>query len=292
MIQMTGNARRNTLILLGVVVLITALIAASLPALKLQPGMPLPRLEHGGVVASTNNLAQPVFYVSAAKFFEVFFILFLVGSLLAALVRGWRGTPWKTVAGFLLRLLIIFLVAGASVFLLLQLPVTAGESSPEFAPSPTPLTLPTSPLGTAPPQVLWLVGIGLGLAAVLVAVWIFRASAPKAQPLDLVGAEAEKAWQSLKTGRALKDVIIQCYRQMSQALEEERGLTRKDFMTTGEFEKLLQAAGLPPAPVHQLTRLFEAARYGNWQPKPGDEQAALDCMEAIVAYSRAAARPG
>ena len=106
--------------------------------------------------------------------------------------------------------------------------------------------------------------------------------------MDLVGLEAEKARQALKTGVHLKDVIIHCYIQMSLALKQEQGIERKDFMTTGEFEDLLENAGVPHEPIHQLTGLFDAVRYGNWQPNPVDEQKAIQCLEAIMLYSRAA----
>jgi hypothetical protein len=57
-------------------------------------------------------------------------------------------------------------------------------------------------------------------------------------------------------------------------------------MTTGEFENVLETAGIPHDPIHQLTRLFEAVRYGNWQPNLADEQTALQCLEAIMLSSR------
>jgi hypothetical protein len=106
--------------------------------------------------------------------------------------------------------------------------------------------------------------------------------------MDILELEAEKARQELKTGLGLKDVIIRCYRQMSLALAKEQGIEREDFMTTGEFENLLEATGVPHDPVHQLTQLFEAVRYGNWQSNPIDEQKAIRCLEAILLYSREA----
>ena len=72
---------------------------------------------------------------------------------------------------------------------------------------------------------------------------------------------------------------------MSLALEEGKKLERKEFMTTREFEALLEEEGVPYEPVHQLTRLFEAVRYGNWQPNPTDEQKAINCLEALVLFS-------
>jgi hypothetical protein len=86
-------------------------------------------------------------------------------------------------------------------------------------------------------------------------------------------------------GSDLKDVIIKCYQQMSLALESERGLEREVYMTTTEFEKLLETAGIPYEPIHQLTQLFEAVRYGNWQPNHVDEQEAIRCLKTIMSYS-------
>jgi hypothetical protein len=137
-----------------------------------------------------------------------------------------------------------------------------------------------------PAPLLWLVGIVLLISSILLAIWIFTPSRRETTTIGLVGLEAEKAWQSLMTGLDLKDVIIKCYRQMSLALEQEQGIEREDFMTTREFENLLEAAGIPHDPIHQLTQLFEAVRYGNWQPNPVDEQKAIQCFQAIMLSSR------
>jgi len=153
-------------------------------------------------------------------------------------------------------------------------------------PNATPLV--TSPLGQVPLLLLWFVGIGLLIISSLLGVWIFSLSSNRATPIDLVGLEAEKAWQALKDGMALKDVIVNCYRQMSLVLEKKQGIKRKESMTTREFERLLESAGIPHDPVHQLTQLFEAVRYGNRQPNPMDEQNAIHCLEAIMLYSREA----
>jgi len=135
------------------------------------------------------------------------------------------------------------------------------------------------------------VGIALLIGSILLGIWVFTPSRRKTT-IELVGFEAEKAWQALMTGLDLKDVIIKCYRQMSLAVEKEQGIERKDFMTTREFENLLEAAGIPHDPIHQLTQLFEAVRYGNWQPQLLDEQKAINCLEAIMFYSRETKKTG
>jgi hypothetical protein len=280
---MTGSTKRKTLILLGVVMLITMMIAASLPQLELQPGMPFPRLQDGQVVAAPTEEAQPV-SISVNTFVIVLIVLILAGAMLHSMFKLLRGADWKIVLDFLRSMLVISVIFSGLVFLLLIFP-RSNSYTPLEMPAPTSEPVVTSPLGSAPPFLLWLVGIGLVVISALVGAWIFTSSR-QAKPIDLVGLEAEKAWQALKTGLDLKDVIIKCYLQMSLALKQEQGIERKDFMTTGEFEKLLEATGIPHEPIHQLTRLFDAVRYGNWQPNTVDEQKAIQCLEAIMVYSR------
>ena len=155
-------------------------------------------------------------------------------------------------------------------------------------PPPTSTPLVTAPLGPVPTLLFWLVGIGLLVGSILLGIWIFTPPSRRETTIELVGVEAEKAWQALMSGLDLKDVIIKCYRQMSLTLEQEQGIERKDSMTTREFEYLLETAGIPHDPIHQLTQLFEAARYGNWLPNPVDEENAIHSLQAIMAYSREA----
>lgn len=264
--------------------IITAIIAASLPQLELQPGMPLPKVENDQVVAPTE--AEPVALISANKFTTMFFVILLAGSLLYVLSQLLRGAGWKSLPGFIWPALVISLIVSGVVFLIMRLFKSESSTVMEL-PMPTPAPLLTSPLGPVPPLLLWLVGIGLLAAGTLIGVWLFTSSRNRATTIDIVGLEAEEAWQKLKTGLDLKDVVIKCYRQMSLALAKEQGIEREDFMTTREFENLLEAAGVPHDPIHQLTQLFEAVRYGNWQPNPIDEQKAIHCLEAIMLYSRA-----
>jgi hypothetical protein len=107
-----------------------------------------------------------------------------------------------------------------------------------------------------------------------------------------VAREAERAIRALQTGSDIQNVIVRCYLQMSQALQKERGIKREAAMTARDFERLLEARGIPHTPVHQLTRLFEAARYGRRSSGPEEEREALDCLNAIVRHSRAARPAG
>ena len=281
---MKGNIKRKTLGLLGLIILITMMIAASLPQLELRPGMPLPRLQRGQVVAAPIEEHQ-FLSISVNTFVLVLIALILVGTMLYSMYQLLRGADWKSILNILRLMLTISVALSCLVFLIMLLPASSNAPVEISIPTPTPKPVVTSPLGPVPAGLLWLVGIGLLMISVRVGVWIFTSSR-QPNSIDLVGLEAEKAWQALKTGLDLKDVIIKCYLQMSLALKQDQGIERENFMTTGEFENLLEAAGVPHEPIHQLTRLFNAVRYGNWQPNTVDEQKAIQCLEAIMLYSR------
>lgn len=282
---MTGNVKHNTLILLGLVMIVTMLIAASLPQLELQPGMPLPILENDQVVIPAVE-AEPSESISINKFIIVYVLLLVAGSMLYMMYKLLRGAEWKYLTALTWPVLLTGLIVGG--FALLSMLFKSENSAMELPVVSTPEPLVRSPLGSPPPLLLWLIGMGLLITSILIGIWMFGSRASQATIMDILGLEAEKAWQELKTGLGLRDVIIKCYRQMSLALQKEQGLEREDFMTTREFENLLEAAGVPHDPVHQLTQLFEAVRYGHWQPDPVDEQKAIHCLEAIVLYSREA----
>jgi hypothetical protein len=281
---MTGSAKQRTLILLGLVIIITVIIAASLPGLELQPGMPLPSMENGQMLIPPAE-AEPLLAISFSKFIKVIFTLLFAGSVIYVIYQLFRGVNLKDLGSYIRPLIISFSIAFVILLLTIILLYKPQNSTPVELVLPTPVPLPTSPLGPVPPLLLWLVGITLLVIGSLIVFWIFAPSYRRPQTIDLVGLEAKKAWQALKTGLDLKDVIVQCYRQMSLALEQEQGIERKEWMTTGEFEILLEAAGIPHDPVHQLTQLFEAVRYGDWQPNPADEERAIQCLQNIISYS-------
>jgi hypothetical protein len=282
---MTASTKRTTLILLGLVMIITVIIASSLSQLELRPGMPLPSVNDSQVVILPDEQELPVVF-PVSDVLKVIFAILLAGLILYTIYRIIRSIHWVNVRSYVQPILVILLLTGSISFLILLLPKTQETLEMEL-PLPTPVPAVTSPLGTVPVLLYWLVGIALLVGSILLGIWIFTPSKQETT-IDLVGLEAEKAWQALLTGLDLKDVILNCYRQMSLAVEKERGIEREDFMTTREFENILEAAGIPHDPIHQLTQLFEAVRYGNWQPNPMDEQKAIQCLQAIVDYSRAA----
>ena len=287
---MMDGGKPRTLLYLLLAGMLTILIAAALPRLELHPGLPLPRLESSQWVFPPSE-ELPAVAVPVNTFLRNLFLLVLAGLLLNLLYRLIRGIRWReALANFLKIALVILAVVFALYLLLNSGPSTQEASLPELPTPPAPAA--PAPLGPVPSSLIWLVGIGLAILAALLGFYLLSSNNRPPLALNRVGLEAERARQAILTGSNLKDVIIQAYRQMGLALQQEQGIERGAAMTPREFERLLEAGGFPHDPVHRLTQLFEAVRYGRWEPGPQDEHQALDCLQAIVQYSHAGGSPG
>ncbi len=288
---MSLATRRKLLLFLLLFTATLALIAIALPGLELQPGAPIPRLEKDLLKAGGSGDGQN----SGYKINNLFFTLLMValsGVALWTIYKVIRGTPWNELRKRALRYVGISL-AILSVLMLISLMVPTGEvTEVEQELPPIPMVIDRVPLDAPPPLLTWIMGIVLTVGAVLVAVWIIRARPAPVQTMLQIEQEAENARQALLAGMSLREVILQCYRKMSNALQENHGIQRQSFMTTGDFEHLLEAEGFPAAPVRQLTGLFNAVRYGRWQPGVDDEQNAIACLEAIIQHSRETRKEG
>ncbi len=285
---MISETKKKALIFLLLSILFTALIGAGLSRLEFKPGMPLPFFESGQVALPSTDESSVGMSVNA--FAEIILLSIFGVCLLVILIQSVRGVNWKRLVRGLLSLLWKLLLAAVLLFVVIAfLPVSQGTPD-ESAPPPTPKPLETAPLGPAPAVLIWLVGAVLLASIVfLVARMLAAKGRQDSNPLE---KEAEKARQALLAGEDLRIVILQCYRHMGLALKQERDIERETFMTTGEFEGLLVAKGIPFDPVHRLTLLFEAVRYGRWQPEPADERGALGCLDAIIEASRQSGRAG
>ena len=252
------------------------------PRLELKPGIPLPKWEGGAGPPAIES--QPDVSIRISTFLKA--LLEVVGILVSVycVYKFLRGVPWKEILGPALRIALLALVAIVILFALANLPITSEPLAPEILPPE--LKPEGPPLGSPPAFLVWLVWIGLGLVIVVLGVWVSQRRNQNLRAGVSVEIEAEYALQALKKGLDFKNVIVQCYRQMSAALQKEQGIELEDTMTAREFERLLEAKGLPRDPVHQLTQLFEAARYSLRQFTPADEQKAFDCLSAIVQFSR------
>jgi hypothetical protein len=291
---MTDNVKQRLIIFVGLVALVMVLIASSLSKMQLQPGLPAPRLEGEMLVAQPVE-TFPAVQITISAFFRVALVVLIIPLLLVIAYRIFKefrrkNIRWKEpIYTFLSITLFILAFMGILALLVSLLPAT--NDLPTALPIITLQPEVTVPLDTPPPLLKWLVGIVLTIIVTLGVAWFINQRKRSNAGLSPIELEAEKARQELLAGRDLKDVVLRCYQQMSLNLQEEEGITREVFMTTGEFESILAARGFPFAPVHQLTRLFEYVRYGRWQPNKDDELQALECLTAILKHSREKRQP-
>jgi hypothetical protein len=283
---MPADIKRKTLTFLLIAVIMTVVIAAALPQFELKPGVPLPPPQAGIGTPSPDH--APAVSISLNTYLEAVLEIVLVLVMAYGSYKLLKGVPWKEILAPALKIVLLSTVVLYIFFLLTNVQIKSEPFAPEILPPD--LKIPGQPFGTPPQGLIWLVWIGLGAGVILLGIWLIRRP-PKHTHDDSLKLEAERALQALRTGAHFNNVIVRCYIQMSQALQKEQEIELEQTMTAREFEHLLEARGIPYAPVHQLTQLFEVARYGYRQPGPGDEQKAFECLNAIVQFSRARRQP-
>ena len=116
---MTYNTKRKALALLGVIILVTMIVAASLPQLELQPGMPLPSMENGQMVLAPIE-EEPLIVISISEFFKVLFSLVLAGSILYVIYRILKGVGWRDLGSYFQPILVVGLISSIIMFLIMQ----------------------------------------------------------------------------------------------------------------------------------------------------------------------------
>lgn len=138
---------------------------------------------------------------------------------------------------------------------------------------------------------LGLVGLVAGLASLAVALvllfaeriadWLERRNRPAtAEPLR---EAVEESLDELAGEPDPRTAIIRCYRRFERFAAQAR-VPRAPWQTSSEFVlEALARLALPRAPVEQLTRLFELARFSDHPLEPGELGRARACLEEIRA---------
>ena len=134
-----------------------------------------------------------------------------------------------------------------------------------------------------PPEWLFLIVNLLLLFLILGGIfYLWRRLRPKSDEQAIVVKEVRRALSNLESGSGLKDVVIACYAQMCQGLQESQRIKRHRAMTPREFENHLSNAGIASTHIQQLTRLFESVRYGAKQTDVTTENEAKRCLQSIL----------
>jgi hypothetical protein len=276
--------RLGILLIAAIVVVCMVLLAASLRQIEFSPGYRLPVQPQEEETYDGTGL--PVF----SKYFEFLYLSFLILSVIFLPLAILYLIVSPEARNRMLRNLVL-LAWIALLFLLIrrqprlfepiellsvdgEVEALQGEvATAEFVAQP-------------PPWAVTALAILLALllaAAVVGLAWIvWRRLRPAASPLEQLAGEAAGALRALQAGADLRDTVLRCYAEMSRAVSVERGLRREAAMTPREFERRLAEAGLPATPVQQLTRLFEAVRYGARAPGVEEERQAIACLTDIL----------
>jgi hypothetical protein len=280
---MNSASKRKALAFLAGTLILTVLLAMALPRVEFQPGLPLPAWSEA--TPEPEDGQKPEVNVLPETFWKALVALIVAAVVLYNAYLFLRRPAWglKDILRSILFFTLLLGVLAAILFAVLSRAQPSSEIG--FEAPPATLAPPGPPLESASPGLLLAVGVILAAAMVGLGAWILL------RPERRTGADrlilpAELALQALRQGVDLRNVILRCYWDMEQVLKEEQGIEKERGMTVREFENFLTERGWPPAPVHQLTRLFETVRYSQGETSADEERLAAAALTDIAGFSR------
>ena len=276
-----SNSRLPALVLVAGVLAALVLLAGSLSNLQLRPGAPFPGASDSGPLSIQPSPGRPAPEFLTLPLLQGMLAVAMV-LLAALLVARLVALPNpKVILGLALAMLLLLTLG----WILSQLAVDGAVSGlpDQTSAGSVPVTgYRVTPLGQPPDFLLPLVAVILGLGFVLLALTYAGGRMRRTRGRNLLQGDAERAVADLRQGRAVGGVVIRCYGNMCRSLQEARGIDRDRALTVEEFETQLVVRGFPENPIHQLTQLFEKARYGSEQMSDEDERLAMESLGEIV----------
>ena len=279
---MKKNTKKEILVFLTTISILTLLLSISLSNMVFKKGMPLPIIDHGQgtIYMPDNNISSAVPISKLAKI--IFIIITTVGIIIIA-YKIIRKINWKDLSSVFPYILLIILALLTGLLAILFFLPHSRIQSPELI-IKQPQRQQWSQLGETPAILVLFIAFFLVLLIALLIIVIFKSKKQKNHTPYKIELEATNAINEIQKGKDLKNVIIECYHKMCLALQDEQEIKREESMTVEEFEKRIVVAGAPQKSVHQLTRLFEAVRYGNWEPGSNNKKEAIKCFHDIIRY--------
>ena len=279
---MTHRTKQVVLLTLVVALLALLVLAGSLSNLRLQPGAPFPGSADDLSSSTTVTAPTPAASGSLPWLGAIIAaVLFALAIYLPARLIGLvsiRNILWTAAVVILLLVLFSILPRG------LAGPPAVLPNDASVPQPPSSNAYPVSPLGKTPSQFIWIAAGGLLMAVSALSLYSWKRVSKAAQTKNALSGEAESALRDLEAGKDFGNVIVRCYLQMAELLRAERGMERQQSMTVREFEDWLASHDIPPAPVHDLTSLFEKARYSKEEIDDADEKRGAECLRQIVQH--------
>ncbi len=214
----------------------------------------------------------------------ILLLTLVAANLLLASRRRWPvGRMSFSLFGMLLTLLIIAMLRPEVLQRLQNLAPPAEPSVTTLASGANALPVPAA----LPAALVYMVSLAAAGSVILLAWTIWRRLRPPRVAVEATVARqaaqaAQTALADWQSGSPLADVIIRCYREMSDLVAQKRALQRAADMTPREFVWRLEKAGVPAQPTQQLTALFELARYSPQPLGAPEEAAARACLKALA----------
>ena len=281
--------KRFAIIFLFIVLAVLIVLAGSLSGIILQPGQPFPFGWDWNWLVGTDPGILP----GGELLINLIEIILLCGVILlpfSIIYLILSPTARKQLVREFMRVVPILLLFIIFAKIMSRLPnlseknnLAVGTESALGLPSPTPLTYSTNP----PPWLVLIITVSLAFVltgSIFGGIWFFWKHRQKKNPMKQLAIQVERALDALYEGGDLKNIVIHCYYEMSQVLNQQRGIRREIAMTPQEFEKRLKENGFPELPIHQITMLFEEVRYGTLIPGVAEENRAVASLTEIIEF--------
>lgn len=283
-VTMPQNTKRVTLLFLVGTLVSLIMLSGSLSNLQLRSGTAFPSA--GEFSSETSFFTTPSSQnANSLTLLKGIFSLILLMLMIYVTVRFMSLVNMKR----LKRVLSVIAALLVLLILIAQIPLTPSTPRPnETSPSPIAphFEYPASPLGEPPGELMLLVLIVFAVVVALLVFHVWGIWLKQSGMTKQILHEAEFAIHEIQSGENLRNVIFRCYLQMTHALQEERKIERNNNMTVREFEDWLEEKGFPIVPIHQLTQLFEKARYGTQLTMKEDEKVAIESLGEIIRFCR------
>ena len=277
---------------LALLVIGLGLLAGSLPGMRLGPGQPFRLPENkddiAALLASSDLPTRGFFWLRGIL--AVALIVYPIYIIISILSKHGRQRLINDLIRLGILALFLYLMNKRGVDLLnrMQSGLAVNALGAVEVPESVPLAVFSSTTPGWAPVALLAGGAVLLVAFIAVIAWWWfmpggggKGSVQDSALLQLSG-EAQQAVEEIDAGAQVQDVVLRAYYRMEKILLDERKLARPEAMTTSEFAKSLNAQGFPGGAVNDLTRLFEAVRYGHQHLTADQQQRAVSALKAIA----------
>lgn len=261
-----------------------ALLAATLPVLRLEEGKPFPYdlfvLPALGRSSASGGSASMEWMGSVLLVLGAFVIVMFIFS------RDFRRWLIRNLPMYMLVMLAVYLLMAH-----LRPPAfeprgtpSSTSGAPGQAPGVTDVIVPPEFVTNPPAWLVTVISLVVPTGIALVA-WLLVRRFPRRATATIgesIAASAQTALRDLEEGVDVRDAVTRCYTEMVRILRAERGIVRDPDMTAREFEQRLARTGLATTHIRRLTRLFETVRYSPHTPGSREAHEAEACLREIV----------